>query len=304
MKIENFSNHIKTEICQSLKLDEFNTKAFIFAIMKNIGEISLTNDVIEFKTQYSFLVKIIKCACLSLNLKYTILISNKKTLNNKTIFLIQIKHENLVNDINVFFNNLKYNEPYLNSILIATFLSSGSISNIDKNKYHLEIRINDENFKNIIWKIFEQYNIIPKLIFHKNKYVIYFKKAEYISDILKLFGAHESMFYLEEKRIEHDLVNNMQRLINLDVSNIKKTTKTCVEQLAKCKFLISDYKFNLLNEKEKLYCETRIKFPTYNMNEICNEMNKYLPKNLQITKGSLSHIMKKIRILYNSKIID
>lgn len=304
----NFSQLVKEEICYLNNFDLDEQKILIYTIIKNIGEINIFNGTIEFKIRYHYLLKLVKLI-LDNNFssyKYDILKSNKKTLgDNKTNFLIKIfdNQDILLNDIQTFFNNLNLKNKNLKIILIACFLTSGSISNTTNSRNHLEIRVIDKDFHKLLIKIFKKFKLEPKTIQHKNKYVLYFKKLEQISDILKILGATETMFEFEDNRIEHDFVNNMQRLINLEVSNIQKISKASVELVSKCKVLMTDYRYEYFNVKEKLFCEIRVKFPMYSMNEICVEMNKQLPLDKQINKGSLSHIVRKIRKIYDESFI-
>lgn len=311
MKINNgtnFSQLVKEEVCYLNNFDNESKKILLYTIIKNIGEINIFNNIIEFKIRYLYLLNIVKSILEEQfeNIKFEIAKSNKKTLgDNKTNFLIRIydNNEELFNEIKNFFNLLDMRNKYLNIILIACFLTSGSISNIKNSRYHFEIRIIDKDFHKLLIKIFKKFKLEPKIIEHKNKYVLYFKRSEQISDILKILGATDSMFELEDNRIEHDFVNNMQRLINLEVSNIQKISKASVELTSKCKILMTDYRYDNFNIKEKLFCETRVKFPMYSMNDICKEMNKKLPLNQQINKGSLSHIVRKIRKIFDEEII-
>lgn len=304
----NFSQLVKEEVCYLNNFDNESKKILIYTIIKNIGEINIFSNTIEFKIRYLYLLNIIKKILEEQfnSISFEIAKSNTKTLgDNKTNFLITIfdNDEIIFNGINNFFNNLNMKNKYLNVILIGCFLTSGSITNMKNSRYHFEIRVIDKDFHKLLLKIFKKFKLEPKVIEHKNKYVIYFKRSEQISDILKILGATDSMFELEDNRIEHDFVNNMQRLINLEVSNIQKISKASVELTSKCKVLMSDYRFNTFNLREKLFCEIRVKYPMYSMNDICKEMNKQLPIDQHINKGSLSHIVRKIRKIYNEEII-
>ena len=305
----NFSQLVKEEVCILNNFDTEQRRILIFTIIKNIGEINILDGTIEFKIRYIYLLNLVKQILDNnfSNINYEIAKSNKKTLgDNKTNFLIRIfdKNEILYKEINDFFVNLEMKNKNLNIILIACFLTSGSISNIKNSRYHFEIRTINKDFHKLLIKIFKKFKLSPKILEHKNKYVIYFKRSEQISDILKIIGATDSMFKLEDNRIEHDFVNNMQRLINLDISNIQKISKASVELVSKCKVLMSDYRFQNFSLKEKLFCEIRVQFPMFSMNDICNEMNKKLPIDQHINKGSLSHIVRKIRKIYDENIIN
>lgn len=307
MKLENiqtFSESVKEEICSNIK-DNKNLELVIFSYLKNIGEYNLSSDCFEFKTKYPSVVRLFKLFC-STNSSYLIEISvsNQKTLrDNKTNYLIKFLSNNQ-NDLyqKLSLNNfLNLNDDLenLKLILIGCFLSGGSINDPNKNIYHLEFRIVDEKYRNLILIILEKIGLSPKVTYHHNKWIVYLKKSTEISDLLKALHANKTMYALEDKRISKDVINSLQRLVNIEVFNLNKISKAAVEQSKICQVIQSSIYYSHLTEREKLYCRIRAQNDKNNMQEICNLMNaELINKNQKITKGSLSHIVKKLKELY------
>lgn len=307
MKLDNlqtFSESVKEEICSSVKKHE-HIELIIFSFLKNIGEYNLSSDCFEFKTKYLSVIKLFKQFCID-HPEYLIEISvsNQKTLrDNKTNYLIKFLSNNqsglydklLLNNFSNIYDDLEK----LRLVLVGCFLSGGSINDPKKNSYHLEFRILDNDYKELVLNILKQYGLTPRLIFHHNKWIIYLKKSTEISDLLKILYANNAMFFLEDDRIGKDMVNNIQRLVNLEVFNLNKISKAAVEQHKICQVIKSSIFYDHLSKKEKLYCDVRAKNPNVSMNTICDLMNKELIKdNYKISKGSLSHIVKKMKELY------
>lgn len=299
--IQTFSEQVKNEICFNIR-DSLQLELPILSFLKNVSEYNLSDKCIEFKTQYICIVKLFKLFCANNN-QYTvqIFVSEKKKLNtDRNNYLVRL----FVKDIDAFYDKVHLKHLDISDleiakyILIGGFLSGGSVSNPGKSSYHLEFRTVSEEYKDILINTLKLFNLSAKVLFHHSKWVIYFKKSSEISDLLKIIQAHNAMFFLEDNRIERDMVNNLQRLVNLEVFNLNKTTKAAVEQSRMCQVIQTSIYFKLLNDREQLYCEIRSSSPKASMQVICKLMNKKLPDNRQITKGGLSHIVQKIKDIY------
>lgn len=299
---QTFTEIVKEEICFNLIKKELPIQVVILSFLKNIAEYNLIDNSIEFTTKYVPIIQLFNHFIKENSFhKMEILISNTKTLKDKkNNYKVKLKFENdFLNKISIDYLNSLQNENDKKNLLLGVFLSGGSVNNPKKSSYHFEIRIHNEEFKNLILKILIKFNFDPKEIFYKNKWIIYFKKSSDISDLLKILGANNSMFCLEDNRIERDMFNNLQRLINLEVFNINKTTKAAVEQFKMCEIIVSSIYYQLLNDKEKDYCNVRLKNPRASMQQICNIMNQTYPNKYQnLTKGSLCHIINKIKTIY------
>lgn len=303
-----FSEIVKQEICNADDLTIDESTYLVLTCLKNIAEYSLLDDSYELFTPYSFLVKFIKKTLENASEEYQsevmVGINNQTQMVNSKKYLVKITPKNpeklfeALNFKDLFIRKKKSNFDKIRGILMGAFLSSGSVNNPLKGRYHLEIRTSSLEFKNMLIKTFEYFQIEPKILDKQGKWVVYLKKGREVSDVLKLLHAHEAMFMLEDNRIERDLVNNMQRLVNLEVCNIQKISKANVQQVSMCKVINSSIHFSGLKPREQLYCQVRVKYPDANMNEICAIMNQSLPTDKPITKGSLSHIVKKIKEIY------
>lgn len=302
-----FSEIVKQEICTADDLNPTEIRYLILTCIKNIAEYSLMDGSYELFTSYSFLVKLIKKTLENsedIPAEVIVGVNNQTQLVNSKKYMLKVIPKNTEQ----FFSDLDFKELFgrpkksnfdkIRGILMGAFLSSGSVNNPLKGRYHLEIRTSSEVFKNMLVKTFEYFQISPKVLDKNDKWVVYVKKGREVSDILKLLHAQEAMFMLEDNRIERDLVNNMQRLVNLEVCNMQKISKANVQQVSMCKVINSSIHFTNLKPREQLYCQVRVKYPEANMNEICVIMNQSLPPDKPITKGSLSHIVKKIKEIY------
>ncbi len=295
--MQTFSEEVKTEISKLIIQNKYSDIVF-HTILKSIGEFNLNKEICEIITIYPSVVRFLHEYCDQNNFKSEILYSNQTTLRlNRRNYLIRINLHSPFNEKINLSNDLQKNSKYL----IGAFLAIGNVSNPEKSS-HLEFRCSNLLEQNNIIKSFSLFGLTPKTICHKNKYIVYFKKHQEISDVLKVLGANKSMFKIEERKIESDLVNNYQRLINLEISNLKKTAAANVEQVNICIAIKSSIYFDELNDREKIYCFVRLENPEANMRAICELMNQKFSSNQKITKGSLSHIVAKIKKIYNELI--
>lgn len=297
--MQTFTESVKEEICSNLK-ELVNNELLIYFILYSCKSLNKTN--FKLKTKYVGLVKFFKYLAATNN-KYNIEINvfDSKLKNNVTFYEINF----FVNDIKQYseiidqfkLSSSNWEFEYNQLFLISAFLMNGSISD-PKKSYHLEFRITDPQYKKFLVNVLEWFKLEPKEISYRGKTIIYFKKVTVISDLLKILTANKAMFFLEDNRISRDMVNNLQRLVNLDISNLNKMTKSAVEQSKMCQVIKTSIYYDSLSYKEKIYCDVRAKSPHSNMQTICKIMNE-IDHNLLIKKGSLSHIVKKIKYLYS-----
>lgn len=221
--------------------------------------------------------------------------SNSEIIKQKTKCEIIFKLDYKIKDIWTKINNLVIND--LNKIHLffsGLFLDSGSVSDPLKS-YHLEIRVNKQSQEIIKW-IFKKININFTIIDHNNKVVFYIKKNDVISDVLKILKANECMFYFEECKISKDFNASIQRINNLDISNINKQIKGSQEIISIINFLSNTTIFNQLDPLILLYCEERKKYPEYSIKQLVENLNNKFDKN--VTKSWINHVNIKLRKIY------
>src|SRR5574344_1138824 len=154
--------------------------------------------------------------------------------------------------------------------LKGLFLSCGSISNPQTSGYHLEFVLNTKKDADYIHKLLVDLYFPSKVLKRSNKYMVYIKAAEMISDILKLFNATNSMFFFEDIRIYRDHKNMVNRLNNCEIANQEKVIKSGLEQLKNIEHLKAHDLLDLLDEKTKLIIEYREKYSDISLQELAD----------------------------------
>lgn len=109
------------------------------------------------------------------------------------------------------------------AFLRGMFLAVGSISNPEKT-YHLEFITKNEGLGNQIIALLQEFEIDAKMIRRKHIPVVYLKEGEQIARLLNVMSAHIALMELENIRILKEVKNNVNRRVNFETANLKKTS--------------------------------------------------------------------------------
>ena len=146
-------------------------------------------------------------------------------------------------------------------------MGSGSINN-PENKYHLSIIINNEENMNYIVEMLKKSDISCKKMISADKYSLYIKEGEAISEFLALIGANNAVMKFEDIRIKKEMRGKVNRIVNCETANLNKTMNASVEQIAAIKRLQKMGKFNKLNDKLKEIALLRLENPDMSLTEL------------------------------------
>ena len=108
------------------------------------------------------------------------------------------------------------------AFLRGVFLAAGSVSDPSKS-YHLEIAPLSEDDAQSIVKLLSSIGFGARTTQRKGRSVVYLKEGEQISDFLGSIGATGSLMKLENARILRDIAGNINRQVNFEAANLKKT---------------------------------------------------------------------------------
>ena len=122
------------------------------------------------------------------------------------------------------------------SFVRAAFLMCGEISSPEKD-YHLEIAAPNEAYARRLAECLGYFELAPGIAQRRNKWVIYFKRAEDISDTLTLMGAGAAVLSLENIRVRKEVSNHVNRQMNFDQSNINRVVDAAEAQIRDIHFI-------------------------------------------------------------------
>ena len=179
------------------------------------------------------------------------------------------------------------NEGTVKSFLRGAYMASGSISDPEKS-YHLEFVSHNLNFSQNFSKLLNKYNIKSQVMQRKDVYIIYIKESESISDLLNIIGAHKSMFKFEDIRIEKQMRNNINRIVNCETANLSKISKAFVRQKKAIEYIIQKKSIDYLPIDLKEIALLRLENEEVSLKELGEKLS------MPITKSSVNHRLNKI----------
>ena len=175
----------------------------------------------------------------------------------------------------------------IKNIIKGAYLGAGSINN-PENTYHLEIGLRKKEYADLIMNGLKDFNIKCNCLEKNKEYIIYLKDGEEISKILALFGANKSVLKYEEIRVQREMNNKINRIVNCETANMNKTMNAAIEQIETIRKLKKSGKFEKLDESLKKLAELRLKNPSASL----VELGKMLKT--PIGKSGVNYRLKKI----------
>lgn len=289
-----FSARLKEEIT-SIPTNALEARVELSALLKFDGKLenkkmmlTLENAAVA-RRIYKYIKEIF-----NINIKVTV--RNQKRFRIKQIYILEIDEKlELIKEL------LKIKNEYLEtkedkiSFLRGAFLASGSISDPSTSGYHLEFVFQKLSDAKMLNEILKSFNLDSKILKRSNRYMVYIKSAEDISDVIKLLGAINSLFYFEDIRIYRDHKNMVNRLNNCEIANQEKSMTTGLKQVEDINYLINNDIFDLLDDNIKLVANYRLKYPESSYLELAEIIS--LETNYKIGKSGINHNFIKIKKL-------
>ena len=114
--------------------------------------------------------------------------------------------------------------------LRGMFLSCGTMSD-PRRSYQLEFVLDKEQSAADLRRLIGTFtDLSAGMVKRGESYVVYMKKAAYISDMLGIMGAEDAVLELESIRVNKHMHGNVRRMINCDEANAGRTVAAAAEQ--------------------------------------------------------------------------
>ena len=305
-----FTQDIKREICL-LEHSDCCVPFLLLGIIKGSSSMSFENGkwILNIKTTQNFvarfIIKLLKRLELDKNINYE---ESNQFQQNLNKIIIKIPDIVKVGEKIGYFEGLKFDSPNIKdmgqccrrSYFAGMFLVSGSVNTPKTTNYHFEIVAFNKDTLNFVGELLQTFGIESKIFTRKSTYhTLYVKRSAWISDILKILGAVNSVHYFEDARIQRDMMVSIQRLNNTEIANRKKTISSSKKQIKEIDDAIEYLGIGSFNEFERLYIKLRKENEDCSINELCELMEDELKE--EISKSRLNHIILKIRKIANEK---
>ncbi len=294
--IMSFTSIVKNEISK-LESKEAENISELSAIFRNI---SIVQNSIKITTENASVARrIFSLIKETFFITPKIIVRRGYNFNKNYIYILEInkKVTEIINELEINSNiprqYIYSDEQLARAYLRGVFLSCGSINDPKKSRYHLEFIVDNEEYADFISSLLNQFDLNSKVLKRENKYMIYMKEAEKISDFLRLMQAIQAVFYYEDIRIYRDHKNMTNRLNNCEQANVDKIIETAMNQLKDIKKIEDADAFDLLDEKTKEAAIYRKKYPETSLLELSEIIS--IETGNTITKSGLYHRFHKIK---------
>lgn len=293
-----FTSIVKNEVSK-LETVESEKITELSAIVRNIGTV---DDKIQISTENASVARrIYELIKDSYHVQPVVTVRKGYNFNKNYIYIITIRQkiETILEDLSYQKNTVNIPKEYIysdenlvQSYLRGIFLSTGSINDPKKSRYHLEFLVDNIEYAKFISKLLNSYDLNSKVLKRDNKYMIYMKEAEKIGDFLRIMKANNALFYYEDIRIYRDHKNMTNRLNNCEQANVDKMIETAQAQLKDIETIENLGSLELLDEKTKDAAIYRKKYPEASLSELSEIIS--IETSNSITKSGLHHRLKKI----------
>ncbi|MCH5157250.1 MAG: DNA-binding protein WhiA [Clostridiales bacterium] len=155
---------------------------------------------------------------------------------------------------------------------------------VDKAKYHLELRLTDNEFADSVIKEFSELKL--RVMQRKNHIVLYLKDSESVADFLVYVNAMSAKLKLENVIAARSIRNDANRQRNCTIANIEKAVAAAVKQIDAINLIKQKGLFDALPDTLKDIANLRLRHPDSNLDEMA-EM-------LGISKSGANHRFTKL----------
>ena len=173
------------------------------------------------------------------------------------------------------------------SFIRGAFLAGGSVTDPEK-RYHMELVTSHYNVSRETFALLLELGFSPKETVRSGNHVLYFKKADNISELLSTIGATNAGMGILNAKIEKSMSNTVNRKLNCDFANADKVVAAAREQLNAIKKIEQEIGIFELPEPLQQAAILRIANPDASLADLA------LLSDPKVTKSCLNHRMKKL----------
>lgn len=160
------------------------------------------------------------------------------------------------------------NECCEKAFIKGVFEIKGLLSAPDSKSPYIEIYFSDisnaDNYKTIL----DKYDIKSGISKRRNKYVVYIKNAQGISDFLLMVDASAEALKFIVSKTDREVINNTNRAMNCDIANIGRQSAKYNEEYNHILFLDTNRYIDRLPERQAQIAKARLENPEATYEEL------------------------------------
>ena len=154
--------------------------------------------------------------------------------------------------------------------------------------YQIEIPVRNSRAANYLTLLLHAENIEPSILYRNGHPVIYFKEGQAIGDFLALIGAHSSLLRFESIRVDKELRNAVNRVVNCDTANARRQADACVRQSALMRDLLDSSESTQIPQELMEAARVRVDNPGMSIRDLGLLMSP------PIGKSGMNHRLRKL----------
>ncbi len=280
-----FSKYCKQAVFACiLKLPVLELKQFLMLALYLKKTANQENEFYEFKVPYE-LLELYDTAFKKLKVNAVVNYGSKKVIFAHPDFLaIEPEINTIITEISkpLFFKTL--------------FLILGSINSPSSANYHLEFKFKNTDSCFFVQKTLLKYNLDARISKRLDHLLLYIKSFDQIVDFLN----HSELNKIAERytncKIDREVATALQRRVNCETANIKKTSEVAAKQIKQINFIFANLETELDPELERVM-KLRLKHPYSSLSELQSIYISTFKK--QINRAHLSNKLIKVKNLYD-----
>jgi len=173
------------------------------------------------------------------------------------------------------------------SFLRGAFLGSGSVNDPAKT-YHLEFICSTNEKAKQIQAVIKGFGISTKITTRRKSYVVYLKEGESIVELLSVIEAPGSLMEMENARIYKEVNNTVNRRVNCEMSNIRKTVNASSRQIEDIIYIRDHYGLDKLPASLAEMASVRLEFPEAALGELGEHLDP------PVGKSGVNHRLRRL----------
>ncbi len=288
-----FSSDVKKELCSIESLNDCCQRAEAYGLLYfgrafNTDDISLMTDydfVAErYRQAIKFLVQAEPDVAVSKSGKFTVSVNDR---NDRLDILNELGYSGKERTMRILTSNIENDDCCFGSFIRGVFLSCGIITD-PKKEYHLEFDVTYLSKSRDLADIFEDFPVVPKISDRNGVNIVYFKDSSHIEDILTVMGAQMSVLSLINEKIYKDVRNKVNRKVNCDKANIRKTCEAATEQIRAIEKIKEKDMLDEIPAELKELALLRLDNPEMSLSELGENLS------VPLSRSGVNHRLKKL----------
>lgn len=167
------------------------------------------------------------------------------------------------------------------------FLACGSVTDPDRG-YHLEMALGTSGKAEETIRLLATFDIDAKCVERKKNYIVYVKEGARIVDLLNVMGAHVALMDFENVRILKEMRNSINRQVNCETANIKKTVSAATRQIEDIQYIKETSGFGMLPKGLAEIAKIRLEHAELPLKELGQMLDP------PIGKSGVNHRLRKL----------